>query len=127
MSVPFEARSGLVVIDAEVAGPRGTANIRLAVDTGATRTVIDARILSALGYDPTTSADHVEVTTGSGVESVPLVLVEVVKAIGHERHALSMLAHTLPATAGIDGLLGLDFLREQVLTLDFKTGKITLN
>ena len=32
----------------------------------------------------------------------------------------------IPADAGVDGLLGLDFLRGHVLTLDFRGGIITL-
>jgi hypothetical protein len=38
----------------------------------------------------------------------------------------SVLAHTLPPSAGVDGLLGLDFLRGQVLTVDFRSGRVTV-
>jgi hypothetical protein len=37
-----------------------------------------------------------------------------------------MVCHTLPPSASIDGLLGLDFLRDRRLTIDFRTGQITL-
>jgi hypothetical protein len=33
----------------------------------------------------------------------------------------------LPASSGLDGLLGLDFLRGQVLTLDFPSTLINLS
>jgi hypothetical protein len=33
----------------------------------------------------------------------------------------------LPPGAGVDGLLGLDFLRGQSLTIDFRSGEITLS
>ena len=36
------------------------------------------------------------------------------------------MAHTLPAGALVSGLLGLDFLRDQVLTIDFRAGQVTL-
>ena len=39
---------------------------------------------------------------------------------------LAMLGHTLPPSAGIDRLLGLDFLRGQQLGIDFREGVITL-
>jgi hypothetical protein len=35
-------------------------------------------------------------------------------------------AHDLPLEANVDGLLGLDFVRDQVLTIDFRTGTIDL-
>lgn len=47
-------------------------------------------------------------------------------ALGQHRLGLSVLAHGLPATTGIDGLLGLDFLRGSVLTIDFLQGQIGL-
>ncbi len=34
--------------------------------------------------------------------------------------------HTLPPSAGVDGLLGLDFFRGERLTVDFRTGRLIL-
>ena len=47
-------------------------------------------------------------------------------ALGRHRLAFPVLAHSLPPVAGIDGLLGLDFLRGSVLTVDFQAATITL-
>jgi hypothetical protein len=71
VSVPFAAASGLVVIRAELVGPAGSANLRLAVDTGATSTLIGAGMLVAIGYDPALAPDRVQITTGSGIEFAP--------------------------------------------------------
>ena len=49
-----------------------------------------------------------------------------ISALGQDRIDFPVLAHTLPPGAGVDGLLGLDFFRGQFLTLDFRTGQITL-
>jgi hypothetical protein len=38
-----------------------------------------------------------------------------------------ILAHTLPADAGIDGVLGLDFFQGLILTIDFRAGQITVS
>ncbi len=65
-------------------------------------------------------------TTGSGVESAAQVTVNKMEAIDRERIAFSLVAYTLPPTASVDGVLGLDFFRSHVLTLDFQTGEITL-
>jgi predicted aspartyl protease len=126
MSVPFDAQCGLVIVQAAVDGPSGTGVLRLALDTGVTGTVINAGMLVALGYDPALVPERIQITTGSGVEFVPRVSLQKLVALGQERTNFSVLCYTLPPSAGIDGLLGLDFLRGQMLSIDFRTGTITL-
>lgn len=48
-------------------------------------------------------------------------------ALGQDRIDFPDLSQALPPGAEIDGVLGLDFLRGQVLTLDFRVGLITLS
>ena len=43
---------GLVVVAAALSGPGGTAILRLALDTGATTTLVNAGMLVSIGYDP---------------------------------------------------------------------------
>lgn len=126
MSVPFNPQNGLVMVRAAVDGPSGSAVLRLALDTGATGTVINTGMLVALGYDPALAPTRIQVTTGSGVEFVPRLPLDKIIALGQERIGLPVLAHTLPSSAGIDGLLGLDFVRGHTLTVDFRTGLLTL-
>jgi aspartyl protease family protein len=99
----------------------------LALDTGATSTVINAERLVALGYDPAASKDRTRITTGSGVEYVARVLVREIAALNLELADFPVIAHTLPPSAGVDGLLGLDFFRDQRLLVDFTTGLISLS
>lgn len=63
-------------------------------------------------------------TTGSGVEYVPAVVTERIESIGERREGLSVLCHTLPTSAGVDGLLGLDFFRGRRLVVDFRAGLV---
>lgn len=83
-------------------------------------------ILTAVGYDPALAPSRMQVTTGSGVESIPLLPVAQLRALGQDKAGLTILAHTLPPTAGVDGVVGLDFMRGQKLTIDFGTGLIDL-
>jgi predicted aspartyl protease len=126
MSIPFNPQHGLVIVQAAVDGPSGSAVLRLALDTGATGTVINMGMLVALGYDPALVPERIQVTTGSGVEFVPRVSLHKIVALGQERANFPVLGHTLPPSASIDGVLGLDFVRGQTLTVDFRTGTITL-
>jgi len=126
MPVSFDSRQGSIVVRAELSGYTGSGILRLALDTGATSTVVNVGMLVAIGYDPALAADRVQVTTGSGIEFAPRVVVKRFVALGHVRSDFPVLGHTLPPSAGVDGLLGLDFLRGQGLTIDFRAGQVTL-
>lgn len=126
MSFRFNATQGLIVVPAEAWGPSGSAVLRLALDTGATRTPVNVGMLVALGYDPALEENRIQVTTGSGVEFAPSVKLSRLASLGRERQGLLVLAHTLPSSTDVDGLLGLDFLRPRKLSIDFGSGLITL-
>lgn len=126
MTSSFDPRRGLIVVRAELDGPSGSAILRLALDTGATSTLVNAAMLVAIGYDPVLAADRVQVTTGSGVEFAPRVELQRLTALGQERFGFPVLGHTLPPSAGVDGLLGLDFFRDLSLTIDFRAGQLRL-
>ena len=120
---PFPLKSGPIYVDAEITGPFGSVVLKLVLDTGATTTVIKLANLLALGFDPNQAARRVPMTTGSVVTVVTLTRLS---ALGQHRFGFPVLAHPLPAAAAIDGLLGLDFFRGHVLTIDFPAGQITL-
>jgi hypothetical protein len=96
------------------------------LDTGATTSLIRSTLLVAVGYDPDAATDRVQVTMGNGIETVPQLVLNRLSALGQHRLGLPVLSHARPPTAGIDGLLGLDFLRGSVLTIDFQNGQIAL-
>lgn len=126
MNYSFNSQRGLIIVHSELFGPTGSVVVRLALDTGATSSMISNGALSAIGYDPSLVSERIQVTTGSSVEYVPTLLLSRIVALGQERQQFPVLCHTLPPSATIDGLLGLDFLRDQELMLDFRTGQLTL-
>ena len=126
MSFAFDPDQGLIIVRAELEGPTGSAILRLALDTGATSTLINTGMLVSIGYDPSLAPNRIQVATGSGVEFLPRVTMSKVTALGNEQTTFPVLCHTLPSSAGIDGLLGLDFIREQTLTIDFRNGQTDL-
>jgi hypothetical protein len=126
MSFPFNAIQGLVLVEVEIEGPAGQGGLSLALDTGATFTAVNLRALVALGYDPAATPQRVLTTTASGITLVPRLEVSRITALGQAKNSFPVLCLTLPPTAGIDGVLGLDFFRGHVLTVDFRQGQITL-
>lgn len=126
MSSTFDPRQGLIIVPVEVWGPTGSAVLRLALDTGATVTLLSVAMLVALGYDPALSQTRVQVTTGSGVEFAPRVTLNRMRGLEQERVDFPVLGHTLPPSAGVDGLIGLDFFRDRNLGIDFRAGQVTV-
>jgi predicted aspartyl protease len=126
VSHPFQSTHGPILILREVTGPARSIPIQLILDTGATTSLLDRSVLIALGFDLASATDFVPMTTGSAVESVPRVVVTRFSALGQHRFGFPLLAHALPESAQVFGLLGLDFLRGFELTINFKTGRIDL-
>ena len=65
--------------------------------------------------------------SGSGIEFAPRATVRSATAIGQKVTNLDVLCHDLPPESGVDGLLGLNFLRHFRLTIRFRKGIIDLN
>jgi predicted aspartyl protease len=97
----------------------------LAIDTGATRTILRPSILSAAGYDLRRTAGRAELTTAGGVVEAPLVFVHTLGALGYTT-GVSAAAHELPPRFIGHGLLGRDFFAGLVLTIDFSRSVVTL-
>ena len=80
MSFSFDAQEGLIIVRTELWGPTGSVVLRLALDTGATGTVVNVGLLVAIGHDPALLPDRIQVTTGSGVEFAPRVTLSKIAA-----------------------------------------------
>ena len=126
MKQSFDPQAGLILVPTEFHGPNGVTVLRLALDTGATTTLVNLGPLLWLGYDPTLASEQVQVTTGSGVESVARIAVKKFTALGRTRLNFQVLGHTLPPSVAVDGLLGLDFFSGAQLDIDFQKGILHL-
>jgi predicted aspartyl protease len=127
MSIHFQAKHGLIVVHAQIWGPEDHAIARLALDTGAVITIIHPDVLRVVGYDIAMATERVRMATASGITYAPRLIIDKLGVLGQVREAFSVTAHALPGEIAVDGLLGLDFLREQRLTLDFRSGEIVLS
>lgn len=126
MTTSFDPTQGPIIIQVQIWGPTGNAVVNLALDTGATSTIIRTSVLQFVGYDPALATEHRRMTSVTGIEIMPRLAIDKIEALGQERLSFPVIAHTLPPTAPVDGLLGLDFLRSQRLVVDFRAGQIEL-
>ena len=126
MSELFDPRARSIILPVNVVGPRGSSELRCVLDTGSMYTVLPTRFLRQLGFDPSRPDGRANLRTASGVVPAPLFRVPGVAALGRVRADLLVAAHDLPLGAGANGLLGLDFFRGFILTIDFVRGRIAL-
>jgi predicted aspartyl protease len=127
VKITFDPTQGLIVIPTRLHGLHTDTIVRLALDTGATSSMINWDVAVLLGYDPASVEERIEVTTGSGVEFAPRIVVKKIELLGKVIDDFPILCHTLPPTATVDGLLGLDFFRGVRLVVDLQAGIVTFD
>jgi predicted aspartyl protease len=127
--VTYDPSAPSLVVDLLLESVDGTSSLLIPVvlDTGASFTIVATEILVQLGYDPANPLlKRQRIVTGSGVEYAPRITVRSAMVIGQKVSNLEVLCHDLPAESGVDGLLGLNFLRHFRLMIRFRKGIIEL-
>lgn len=99
---------------------------RMALDTGASYIMIPWKIAKALGLKPEISKETTQIITASGIEMAPIVTLQSVTLGRITLKRIKAVVHDLPAASYVDGLLGLNFLRNFKITLDFRKGILEL-
>lgn len=104
---------------------RVTAIANLVVDTGASYVSLPWRLVNTVGItiDPKKT---LQITTATTVETVPNVVIPEMTVLGKTVKNVEAIVKDLPPEAPVDGLLGLSFLKNFKLTIDFKKGLLSL-
>ena len=100
----------IFAVYAFVVGPRTVRAVKLAVDTGATYTMLPPELLLDIGHDPAHTTRHIELSTANGLLLVPLLRVRTIRCLGLALNAAEVVAHHLPPESPVEGLLGLNVL-----------------
>ena len=127
MTLRFDPDGGTILVTAVITGIATEAAARMALDTGANMTMLNSELASNLGYDLETPERMVRIATASGIVRAPQLAIRRVAALGQQRLNFPIICKSLPDGVSVDGLLGLDFFRNQRLTIDFREGTITLD
>jgi len=103
--------------------------IRLLVDTGASSTCIDAKVIKQLGIAATGSVAIHTPSTGTIPQACNLYDVAILIADPVHSHALPVVPviESDFSTQRIDGLLGRDILSKMLLIYDGKAARLTLS
>lgn len=127
--VIYDPSVSSIVVDLllEAADGKSSLLIPVVLDTWASLTIVATDLMAQLGYDPANpSLGRQRIVMGSGVEYAPRATVRSATAIGQKVANLEVLCHDLPPESGVDGLLGLNFLKHFKLTIRFRKGIIDL-
>ena len=106
----FDPDAELIVVNATIRGPRGSAVVRLAIDTGSAATVIVPDVLDEIGYSARDGTARTSVTTAVGKEHGFLLKVAEFEALGFTLTGFPVNVFELANRYGIEGLIGLNFL-----------------
>ncbi len=104
--------------------------VALALDTGASHTTIDLTALLIANYDISESIRTVELETASGVIEAYVFNIRAFTALGITRTNIEVCAYDFFAhhvLTEFDGVLGLDFIDQYKICIDFKRSEITLS
>lgn len=125
MKLRIKPSEDIIVVDAATTG-RLTETARLALDTGASYVMIPWRIAKALDLKAEFSRDEIYMTTASGSVLAPIVKVKSITVLGKTAHNVKVVVHDLPEGANVDGLLGLSFLKNFEININFKKGYLEI-
>ena len=123
----FDPASDLIIVKARVWGPGGMTPVSLAVDTGSAHTVIAAGIVDDLGYSPRQGEEITTVRTAVGKEHGYVMRVSRFWALGFAVTNFAVDVFDLPDGFGIDGLVGLSFLRSFNVELRLAEGRLLVD
>lgn len=127
-SFPFEYSEELQLIVVLVA--IDDYDVRLAVDTGASKTVVDFTELMMAGYRQSQAIGIEEFETGKGNIQASVYRVQEIEALGITYQNFEISSYDFLANgvlSDIQGVLGLDFFAEHRFCIDLKKRLISIS
>jgi hypothetical protein len=123
----FDPASDLIIVRARIFGPAGDHELSLAFDTAASQTHIVPDVIDELGYSPRHGDAITSVTSAIGKEPGYLLRVLRFESLGFGCADFRVHVHDLPEGIGIDGLLGLSFLKQFNYEIRSAEGRIRVD
>lgn len=117
----------MIYVAARFQGPLGEEVAAMALDTASTRSIIKRDLLTRVGCEPDENAQQFRVIMGLGAVALREARVSALTALGKERRSFPVLAHDFPGAGRFQGVLGLDFMRDLFIGLDFRDGTIDVD
>jgi predicted aspartyl protease len=122
----FDPARDLIIVDGRVwtRDAKHSRSLALVLDTGAGETIITPDVLDELGYSARLGEERTVIRSAVGREEGYMIRVARFSCLGYQSADFKVHAHDLPEGWGIDGLLGLSFLRDLNYTIRSREGRI---
>ena len=112
-----------IMVDVKI---NGSFNTQLLLDTGADRTMISPRVLTAAGVSIAKPVATGQITGVTGTDKISYVVVDSLEVGEAKVGKMPVGSYELAGTGTGDGLLGRDFLDQFKMTVDATKGEVTL-
>ncbi len=123
----FDPARDLIYVAVQIWGPRTDARLTFALDTGSTETLVVPDVLDDVGYSARDGEQITVIRSAIGDERGYMIRVERFAALGFSAAGCRIHAHDLPDGYGIDGVLGLSFLRQFNYEIRSTEGRIVVD
>jgi len=122
----FDPNGELIFLDGRIWGPRSARwrSIRLVLDTGAAESIVVPDVLDDLGYHPRDGEQITVMRSAVGHEHGYIIRVARFSCLGHREDNYRVHVQDLPEGWGIEGLIGLTFLRQLNYEIRSAEGRI---
>lgn len=125
MTFRFDPGSTLIVFNIDLTYITKR-TVKMALDTGATKTIITPDVAQSIGFDLASHDPHSRsVITAKGPQHGSRLVVPSVQFYQEELKGLETLCLPLPRELGVSGLLGLNFMAAFHIELDVGVGTIS--
>jgi clan AA aspartic protease (TIGR02281 family) len=125
VTVPLRRYGGSLIVPVILNNQK---SVHLILDTGATMTVLSTDVAIELGLTSDSESQVATVNTAGGPVQVNLTKVKLMGIKGANAKNVIVAIHDLPdIQPGIDGLLGMSFLNNFLVTLDSNQGQLHLS
>lgn len=125
VTIPVKRYGGSLVVPVRLNNEK---SVQLILDTGATMTVLSTNVAIELGLTSDSQSRVATVNTAGGPVQVNITKVESMGINAAQAKNVTVAIHDLPdAQPGIDGLLGMSFLNNFLVTLDTNEGQLHLS
>jgi Aspartyl protease len=103
--------------------------IQMALDTAASHSVIDFNILMIMGYSPNSATGQTFLETSNGVITADLYPLKSLEMLGKKVTSFEITSYDFlekSILSPYQGVLGLDFFDQTILTIDFINSQVWL-
>jgi predicted aspartyl protease len=125
-STNFNPKGDLIVVPSKIWGRVESKELLLAIDTASASTVIAPDVIEAVGYHPRDGLRVTSVRSAAGVERGYTLKAARFAALGFVLNDFEVHVFDLPAGFGINGLIGLSFLRHLDYEIRSVIGRISV-